>query len=268
MEASIAATVPPLLDTVSWGPGITDIRNFSKLHFRAAVAGEVADYGTFTQTQAEAALKATIAAAPPGVIFSSNPHYSIYAKWDNLLVKAGFKHVSNLCAINRVYRKTWDWKGKSLATGNPYKAPAWESQDGFNHWIHAMYLVKEPVPAKLSFDWKNFNGNNGDTDRYKMWGVSYGARTKHPDVGNGKALFEPAFARLAHNCGCAMGEGLPKYGKYVDEEFYTIAAIPEDTLFPKGYTRFLVAGGLKFGHNLKKLLGDTAQECPHKFDVL
>lgn len=257
------------LDVMKWGPNIFDIRNFHKHNFIAdgEDPSKAMGYGSapITQKVAEARLAATLEALPPGVVFSSNPHYGTYAKWDNLLVKAGFRLCSKLCAINRVYAKTWNWKGRELnSPPSGTKRPVWESSDGFNHWIHAMYLVKEPVP-NLTFDFDKFDGANGDTDGHKMWNVGYGTRAI---VADGYKNFESAFARLAHNCGCAMGEGFPKAGKLVDEEFYTVAAIPEAKMFPKGYTRFLRAGGLKFGHNLKKLLGDTATECFHKFNVL
>jgi hypothetical protein len=260
-----------VLDTIKWGPNIFDIRNFHKAYFLADSEDPAKAMGTgapMKQAEAEALLKATIDELPPGVIFSSNPHYGIYAKWDNLLMKAGFRMCSKLCAINRVYAKNWTWKGKELSPPYPVGSTRkpWESPDGFQHWIHAMYLIKEPVP-KLTFDFEHFDGSNGDTDRMKMWAVGYGTRASVPMEGY-KHPFEERFARLAHNCGCAMGEGFPKHGKFVDEEFYTIAAIPEDKIFPKGWMRFLRVGGLKFGHNLKKLMGDTAQECPHKFNVL
>jgi hypothetical protein len=259
------------LDTVAWGPNITDIRNFSKHDFIPTRGDTAKLMGRgCSQSEAEARLKATIDAAPPGVIFSSNPHYGIYAKWDNLLMKNGFRLVSKLCAINRVYSRNWTWKGGQFGgRAVDLKTSPWESPDGWMHWTHAMYLVKEPVPT-LTFDFAKFDGANGDTDGHKMWNVGYGTRATVP-YKSGSSYehpFESKYARLAHNCGCAMGSGLPENGKFVDEEFYTIAAIPADELFPTGYTRFLTAGGLKFGHNLKKLLGDTAQECPHKFDVL
>lgn len=254
------------LDIMKWGPNITDIRNLHKVQFLGP--GDIGGVGSvITQEEAEKILARTIEKAPPGVIFSSNPHYGIYAKWDNLLVKAGFKMASPFCAINRVYAKTYHWKGKPY--GVITKRPVWESPDGFNHWIHAMYYVKEPVPA-LKFDFEKFDGANGDTDAMKMWPVGYLARLPNPprDPRNNYGyVFEPAYARLSHNCGCAMGLGDLKYGKFVDEEFYTIRACPEEELLPKGYTRFLCAGGLKFGTNLKKLVGDTAVECFHKFDV-
>lgn len=260
------------LDILKWGPNIVDIRNFAKATFIADCedASKAMGYSApLKQREAEELLARTIDAAPPGVIFSSNPHYGIYAKWDNLLIKAGFKMASEICAINRVYATEWSWKGKEHSPWHldGSKRPKWESPDGFHHWIHAMYLVKEPVP-KLSFDWEKFDGANGDTDRMKMWAVGYGGRAKNAPKDGYKYMFEPAFARLAHNCGCAMGEGLPKHGKFVDEEFYTIAARPEKDALPEGYTGFLHVGGLRFAHNLKKLVGDTAQKCPHKFDVL
>lgn len=256
-----------ILDILKWGPNIVDIRNFHKVNVVADSEdfAKIAGWGgaPAKQSEAEKILRDTLDACPPGVIFSSNPHYGVYAKWDNLLMKAGFKMCSKLCAINRVYATNWSWKGRI----NDISKTPWESPDGFQHWIHAMYMVKEPVP-KLSFDWKNFHGENGDTDRMKMWAVGYGGRNKPPSKPSGGYNFEPSFARLAHNCGCAMGEGLPKFGKFVDEEFYTIATLPEGEKFPDGWTTFLKTGGLRFAHNLDKLVGDTAQECPHKFNVL
>ena len=173
---------------------------------------------------------------------------------------------SGFCAINRVYSVNWSWKDKPFgAAGSEASLKArakYESPDGYNHWIHAMYMVKEPVPT-LKFDFDKFDGANGDTDGYKFWCCGYGGRKKPPSH-----RFEKAYARLAHNCGCAMGFGKPQNGPLVDEEFYTIMAIPEEQTLPEGYARFLVAGGMKFGHNLKKLVGDTATECFHRFDVL
>jgi hypothetical protein len=246
------------LDIMKWGPGISDIRNLHKVQFEP---------GEASQASAEKILADTIEAAPPGVIFTSNPHYGIYAKWDNLFAKVGFKLAAPFCAINRVYSREWTWKGKEKHPAPTGGRKPWESPDGFLHWIHAQYLVKEPVP-RLSFDWDHFDGANGDTDGHKMWCVGYGTRATAPTDGGYRNVFEPEYARLAHNCGCAMGHNPPKNGKLVDEEFYTIMAIDEAKTLPTGYTRFLRVGGLKFGHNLKKLLGDTATECFHKFDVL
>lgn len=259
------------LTLVKWGTGLHDIRNFNKANFIADCEDPKTTMGygnaPMKQKEAEKLLAETLENAPPGVLFSSNPHYGIYAKWDNLLIKAGFKMASPMCAINRVYNKTWDWKGKSVAGVSPNRAK-YESPDGYSHWIHAMYLVKPPVP-ELKFDFEHFDGSNGDTDGMKMWAVGYGGRNKPAKPASGYGYsYEKSFARLAHNCGCAMGEGLPEFGKFVDEEFYTIVALPEDKLMPTGYSRFLRVGGMKFGTNLKKLLDDTAQVCPHKFDVL
>ena len=272
------------LTTFSWGKGITDIRLLNQtpetreeVEIRAAYYGKSPGTYNLEFLSRESALKSikmTLEAAPPGVIFTGHPYRSPYSKWMALFLEAGFKVAVGGCAINFVMHRTpkiWDWKGgiyepyKYAQYGTPPPKPElkpWDSKDRYTSWEHVLYFVKEPVPT-LSFDFstRRKDASNGD-DLNSLWQINYGGReqvTKHP----GKWL--PQYGRLSKNCGIAMGYDLPECGSVLDEEFMTIAALPETRRFPKGWTRFLVAGGMKFGHNLTKLVASGVGQavCPH-----
>ena len=291
----VALAAPKKLTIFPWGRGIYDLRYFEgdirteeeveKLRQTYAGSSYSALYLNFPV--AIESLKLTLADAPPGIYFAGNPHYGQYGKWNLALVAAGFKRVPG-CAINRVYERSWTWKNKprynfgavgtcDCATckgARPVPGqtlPPWESADGFQHWIHAFYYIKEGLTEPIKFDFSNRNlkATSGD-DHASLWQINYGGRNQAP-VGSGWARgeaknFLTKFARLSKNCGIAMGEGLPECGKYLDEEFFTIAALPDGQKFPAPWNVFLEYGGQRFAHNLRKL--DTAQlPCPHSMEL-
>lgn len=274
------------LTVFPWGHGVSDLRYFEanilsaeeveKTKKQYATLPYNTSYSTFPR--AVECLKATMADATPGIYFAGNPHYGTYGKWNCALVEAGFKRVPG-CAINRVYDAYWTWKGKprygsecncaACGGGGHRKAP-WESADGYQHWIHAFYYIVDGLKGPVAFDFskRSKEPSSGD-DNNSLWQINYGGRncgTRSWGTDGYTPKFCPKFARLSKNCGIAMGSGLPECGKDLDEEFFTIATLPEGQKFPKSWSVFLEYGGLRWAHNLHKL--DTAQvECPHKMKL-
>lgn len=283
---------PKPLTIYPWGKGIADLRYFTQpISTPIEVEALKAQYAKVSYNYQYADFKTaldsiqmTLDAAPPGIYFAGNPHYGVFGRWNLALVKAGFERVPG-CAINRVYTQNWTWKGSkhtsygtgchcTTCAGDPMKPAThptpWKSEDGFDHWIHAFYYIKPGRKEPIEFDLSNrdLKATTGDNHQ-SLWQINYGGRNKAP-VGSGFAHgeaknFLPNYARLSKNCGIAMGMGLPECGKYLDEEFFTIAALPDGKLFPKPWRVFLEHGGLRFAHNLDKL--DTSQlPCPHKME--
>jgi hypothetical protein len=278
--------VPAAAPTIfPWGTGINDLRYFNgNLYSEPEVAKMRVDYAKSPYNSTAATLESAVEVlnslmekAPPGIYFAGNPHYGGYGKWNLALSKAGFTKVPG-CAINRVYNHSWDWKAKGHCwSDNPASAGGydskeyydhpWESADGFQHWIHAFYKIVPGFEGTLKFDFskRNLKATTGD-DNNSLWQICYGGRNR-PPAGTGYARGEAKnylkdYARMSKNCGIAMGWGLPECGKWLDEEFFTIATLPKGKLFPKGWTPFLEYANVRFAHNLKKL--DTAQTpCPH-----
>jgi hypothetical protein len=267
-----------------WGEGIADLRYFngSVLLPSEVDAYERQSYKPTAVLFAAAvdAIHLALKDAPPGIYWAGNPLYGDYGKWSCALQAAGFTKVDG-CATNRVYASSPQSK-RALTNahperGTPTKTP-WESTDGYTHWIHAFYIVKPGFKGKLKFDFskRTPKPTTGD-DNNSLWQIGYGGRDLPPATseytrygwqggGAGPKNFLSKFARMSKNCGIAMGDGLPECGKWLDEEFFTVATLPEGEAFPKGWTEIVSFAGTTFAHNLLKL--DTSQTpCPHNLEV-
>jgi len=280
--------IPSPLTLFSWGKGISDLRLFNDTPetFEEAQKRLTPLYGTrpggpfkLPYLSREGALKSidlTIEAAPPGVIFVAHPLRRELAKWLTLLKAKGFHPVMKGCTANYVMGDP-----KTKRASPSYKPQPWEDAKGYGSWEHALFYVKEPV-RKLSFDFSKFAESvNGDT-LGSLWQINYGGRPKARDFNwpkghkfhaEGTGRFNPVslpnYSRLSKNCGVAMGYGLPECGPALDEEFLTIAAQDLDKKFPKDYSVFLEVGGLRFAHNLPKLVEKAGANavCPHNLDA-
>jgi hypothetical protein len=266
-----------------WGEGIADLRYFNN---HILVGDELSDWEKQTY-QPEAlkfahavdAIHLALKDAPPGIYWAGNPLYGDYGKWSCALQAAGFTKVDG-CATNRVYSSSPQSKTPVKNAHPPMqktKTP-WDSTDGYLHWIHAFYIVKPGFKGKLKFDFskRDLAATTGDNNN-SLWQIGYGGRSLPPTdsdytrfgykgMGPGPKNFLSKFARMSKNCGIAMGDGLPECGKWLDEEFFTVATLPEGEAFPKGWTEIVSFAGTTFAHNLVKL--DTSQTpCPHNLEV-